>query len=126
MDEKRIPLQNEEMKYKKKSKGGGRKRADHKHEYKTVLLLHYYDSPITGKRHEYPSATKVCTVCGRVGYVDESQYELVRCGGTVSKPYFDRKIRNPETLEKWVCEDLFSKRATRALFEFTEEVSDVS
>lgn len=126
MNEKRTPILEEEPKHKKKSKASGRKRADHKHEYKTVLLIHYYDSPITGKRHEYPSATKICTVCGRVGYIDETQYELVRAGGTVSKPYFERKIKNPDSLEKWICEDLFSKRASRVLFEFTQEVSDVS
>lgn len=65
--------------YKKKSNKKGQPRSDHKHTYETVLLTRYYHfnlgEPRTSERKQ---PTKVCTICGRIDYVDydESLYEI--------------------------------------------------
>ena len=53
MDDKRIPLLDEEPKHKKKSKGNGEPRSKHKHVYETVLLHRHYRfiDHKTGKEH---------------------------------------------------------------------------
>ena len=45
MDEKRKPFENEIPKHKKKSKKKGQPRADHKHEYKEVVVHSWWDDP---------------------------------------------------------------------------------
>ena len=74
MNEKKIPLVNDIPKHKKKSSAKGQPRSKHKHCYDTVLLKVYYNFPDvrTGKpRITYTeSPTKVCTICGRVDYID--------------------------------------------------------
>ena len=72
MNEKRIPIEKDEPKHKKKSKKKGQPRADHKHEYKTVLLLNKYKNRyFPDKPTLYKMPTEVCTICGRVGYVTQ-------------------------------------------------------
>lgn len=64
----------EETRYRKKSKAKGLPRSKHKHTYQTVLLKCYHTFPDfkTGKPRttftELP--TKVCSICGRIDYVD--------------------------------------------------------
>lgn len=65
--------------YKKKSKKKGQPRADHKHTYETVLLTRYYHFNFGEPRtSESKLPTKVCTICGRIDYVDydESLYNI--------------------------------------------------
>ena len=45
MNERRIPLQQEELKHKKKSKAKGLSRSKHKHEYIPVLLHRPWKDP---------------------------------------------------------------------------------
>lgn len=67
-------LNEEKTKYRKKSTAKGQPRSKHKHTYETVLLRCYHTYPDfkTGRQKtsftELP--TKVCTVCGRIDYVD--------------------------------------------------------
>lgn len=113
MNEKRVPFEVEEPRHKKKSKKRGQSRADHKHEYKTVLLLNEYvnqyfpDKPTLTKR-----PTKVCMICGRVGDIDYEMYDLVEMHGM---PYriHERKIKDEELLEKWYVDDYFDKFAKK-------------
>ena len=75
MDEKRTPLIEEEPKYKKKAQPKGQPRSKHKHIYETVLLHKYYHGVDYETGAERISVdivpTKVCSICGRVGYIDE-------------------------------------------------------
>ena len=72
-------IENEIPAHKKKSKKKGQPRANHKHMYETVLLVRYFRSTI-GEPHTFESKlpTKVCTICGRIDYVDydESLYDM--------------------------------------------------
>ena len=77
---KQIDLIDDEIPtYRKKSKKKGQPRADHKHMYETVLLTRYYHFNLGEPRtSESKQPTKVCTICGRIDYVDddESLYEM--------------------------------------------------
>ena len=109
---KQYLLDDDIPKHRKKSRKKGLPRADHKHEYETVLLSKYYDYG-TGRRSESVSPTKVCRICGRVGDVDFKQYELVDIENqTYPFPMKERRIRNRESLEKWHC-DFFDKFAKK-------------
>lgn len=111
MNEKRIPFENDVPKHKKKSKKRGQPRADHKHEYKTVLLHSYFDSVYNpGEKIESKRPTKVCMICGRVGDVDFTRFTYEEIP---NMPYrIDRRvIRNEESLEKWYLNDFFDKFA---------------
>lgn len=72
---KKIPLMDEVPKHKKKSTVKGLPRSKHKHIYQTVLLKSYHTHTDfrTGRQKvsftELP--TKVCSICGRVDYVDK-------------------------------------------------------
>ena len=113
MSEKRMPFENDEPRYKKKSKKKGQPRADHKHEYKTVLLLNEFahsrfpENTVLTKR-----PTKICMICGRVGEVDFSQYDLREIQ---DMPYLmrERVIRDEDKLEKWYVDDYFDKFAKK-------------
>lgn len=114
MNERRTPLTNEEPKHRKKSKKSGLPRADHKHEYKTVLLhrnLSFLTKP--NKTGYALSATKVCSICGRIGYVDYDQYELVKVEHPVLTNLHEKKIKHPENLDKWYCDEYLDKFAYR-------------
>lgn len=114
MHEKRMPFIVEEPKYRKKSKKKGLPRADHKHEYKTVLL-HRNLSFLTklNKTGYALFPNKVCVVCGRIGDIDYNQYEMVKVEHPILKSLQEKKIRNPETLEKWYCNEYLDKFAYR-------------
>lgn len=113
MNERRTPLEMEEPKHKKRSKRRGQPRADHKHEYKTVLLLNeYISNHFPGKATLIKRPCKVCVICGRVGHVDMSQYDHVEVQGL---PYriHERQIRDEDELEKWYVVDYFDKFARK-------------
>lgn len=60
--------------YKKKSKKKGQPRADHKHMYETVLLItHYHINVGKPSISDHIMPTKVCTICGRIDYIDEDE-----------------------------------------------------
>ena len=91
--------------YRKKSKNKGLPRADHKHTYEVVLLTtiaQYNGSP---KEIKLSRPTKVCTVCGRVGYVvrDPSYYDTTtheKYAYLLEKKLSEKALK----LQKWVVE----------------------
>lgn len=119
MDEKREPLVDEEVKHKKKSKFKGQPRSKHKHIYETVLLTKNYHSRDfkTGKPeiHKNTLPTRVCTVCGRIGYHDDNESYYIK------KPIVDlpfhayEKVLSEEALSlpKWHTEDYWDKFAIK-------------
>ena len=113
MNGSRNHFENEEPKYTKKSKKKGRPRADHKHEYKPVLLLNEYVSqyfpnePMLTKR-----PMKVCMICGRVGKMDMKQYDLAELQ-RVPFLLHQRVIKDEDKLEKWCVDDYFDKFAKK-------------
>lgn len=114
MNEKSSTLENEIPKYKKKSKKKGQPRADHKHEYKTVLLLNEYENryfPDKPTLYELPK--KVCTICGRIGDTDMGMYDLVEIEDSLPYRIHKRVIRDKESLEKWYVDDYFGKFAKK-------------
>lgn len=83
--------------YKKKSKKKGQPRADHKHAYETVLLTRYYHFNLGEPRtSESKRPTKVCTICGRIDYIDDdaSLYDV-----------------HPDTNVKWASVKDLSEKA---------------
>lgn len=113
MDVKRQPIENDEPRHRKKSKKKGRTRADHKHEYKTVLLLNEYENRyFPGEPTLYKRPTKVCMICGRVGDTDISWYDHEEIP---DMPYKIEKrvIRDEDSLEKWYVDDYFDKFAKK-------------
>lgn len=113
MNEKREPFENEVPKHRKKSKKKGRPRADHKHEYKTVLLIREWENPYKpGEKHQVEFPNEICMICGRIGDIDYSMYEFVEIH---NMPYriHERNIKNKETLEKWYVDDYFDKFAKK-------------
>lgn len=115
MNDRRMPLEKEEPKYRKKSKKKGQPRADHKHEYKTVLLLNEYEHPwFPGEKRLLELPKKVCMICGRIGDTDFDYFDHVEMHGM---PYrvSERVIRDKESLEKWYVDDLFDKFAKRVI-----------
>lgn len=66
MNNKRIPLEDEEVKYRKRSKAKGQSRSDHKHRYIPVLLHCVFLDPIKKEEREIVTVDEVCEVCGRV------------------------------------------------------------
>ena len=105
MNEKREPFENEVPKHRKKSKKKGQPRADHKHEYKTVLLHSYMDNPFRqGEKNEYKHVTGICTICGRV---DTSSWRRLL------KEVVGNGDMDVKQLEKWYLEDYFDKFAKK-------------
>lgn len=79
MNDKRNLIDDEPSAYKKRAKKKGQPRADHKHTYETVLLTRYLHFNVgEPKTSERKQPTKVCTICGRIDYVDydESLYDV--------------------------------------------------
>ncbi len=119
MNDKRTILTDEEPKYKKKSKGNGLPRSDHKHIYETVLLrqTYHYTSPKTGKDVvvEKDVPTKVCTVCGRIDYVDtdSAYYERVQAKDVPFLFYEKVLTEKALSLPKWRTESIYDKFATK-------------
>jgi hypothetical protein len=115
--QKVIPLAPEEVKYYKKSDAKGHPRSNHKHLYETVCLHHKYSLT---KPHDtnpwnvdYHSATKVCTICGRIEEADESYYKK-ESGHNNWGTYFSTKLI-PEAfdLPRWIVEDARCKNARK-------------
>lgn len=114
MNERRIPLQQEEFKHKKKSKAKGLSRSKHKHEYIPVLLHRPWQNPYKNNEiTEIISVNKVCPVCGRIDEClkgDEwydTEYEYFgkyRIGK-------DRLNKKALKLPKWYTHDYFDKFA---------------
>lgn len=114
MNEKRALIEAEEPKHKKKSKKKGQPRADHKHQYKTVLLINEYENRYRpGETSTIKRPTKVCAICGRVGETDMSMYEYIEMD---NMPYriHRRIIRDENSLEKWYVDDYFDKFAHKS------------
>lgn len=112
MDERRKPLEIEEIPYKKKAKSKKRVRSDHKHEYKTILLYHFYESNVFPGKNGYTVApTRVCQICGRVGYVDMDQYDHVEVEDDLPYKIKKRVVRDEDKLEKWYVASFFDKFA---------------
>lgn len=114
-----MPLINEEPKHKKKSKGNGLPRSKHKHIYETVLLYRYYhftDLETGGdKVHESVIPTKVCSICGRVDYVDNdpSYYTYVPIKN-LPIPCKEKALTEKAlNLPKWKLEDCYDKFAIK-------------
>lgn len=117
--QKDIPIAPEEAKYKKKSDSRGQPRSKHKHQYETALV--HYKYSLT-KPHDpnpwkvdYYSATKVCTICGRLsGESDPAYYENEKCVNTFGSYYFKAKL-TPEAynLERWIVDDTCGSGARR-------------
>ena len=113
MDEKRIPIENEEPKHKKKSKAKGEPRSKHKHEYIPVLLHRPYHNTVNNTTEEILSVNKVCKICGRIDaclkgeewYDTEYQY----FGSyRISKDHLNKKALK---LPKWYTHDYWDKFA---------------
>jgi len=103
MDEKRKPFENEIPKYKKKSKKKGQPRANHKHEYKEVVLHSWWDNPFKqGVKNESTEICKVCTICGRIG-----DYITGRFFGLGYSDY------DTTFMEHWMVDDYFDKFAKK-------------
>lgn len=100
--------------HRKKSQKKGRHRADHKHTYETVLLTRYYHSNLGEPRtSESKQPTKVCTICGRIDYVDndESLYEM-RPDNKIKWAWAKELSDKALSLPKWHV-DGFDKFATK-------------
>lgn len=100
--------------YRKKSNKKGQPRSKHKHIYETVLLTRYYHFNIGEPRtSESKQPTKVCTICGRIDYVDddESLYDVhpdTNIKWAVVKDLSEKAL----SLPKWHA-DFFDKFATK-------------
>lgn len=117
------PLLSDETKHKKKSQAKGQPRSKHKHEYKTVLLhclVPNFNN--SSEFHEILSATKVCSICGRISENDFNQYEDVKIISD-NRPfsYIEKRIKNPESLENWYAYGYVPKKAYRTLKEAEKE-----
>lgn len=100
--------------YRKKSKKKGQPRANHKHIYETVLLTRYCHFNLGELRvSETKLPTKVCTICGRIDYVDydESFYDVhpdTNIKWALVKDLSEKAL----SLPKWHA-DSFDKFATK-------------
>ena len=119
MNEKRIPITEEIPKHKKKSNKKGLKRSDHKHIYETVLLhsRHTFKDWTTGKdrisESIYP--TKVCSICGKIGYIDDDS-SYYKTPTTNDKPAIYKKKELSDKafeLPKWEVNNFLEKFATK-------------
>ena len=116
MSNKADLIDNEIPAHKKKSNKKGQPRADHKHTYETVLLITRYHINVGEPSiSEHIMPTKVCTICGRIDYVDkdESLYE-VHPDPDVKHWMVWRKDLSEKALglPKW-CANAFEKFATK-------------
>lgn len=118
MNEKRIPLVDEEPKYKKKSTAKGQPRSKHKHIYETVLLItdyHYTDFK-TGKPtiSQTTGPTKVCTICGRIDETDnDTSYYIIKPIPNLPFVVYDKELSEKAlNLPKWK-RDFFDKFAIK-------------
>ena len=122
MNERRVPLTDEEPKHKKKSTAKGLPRSKHKHQYETVLLSHFYYHPDihTGKEKtmEIRIPTKVCMICGRVEHTDRDPSYYIEIPS--SHPWLGSSKKLSEralNLPKWYVDDYFDKFAKEGISE---------
>lgn len=66
MNNRRIPLTDDQPKHKKKSKAKGLPRADHKHQYEPVLLHRPFKSRVNNEITDIITVNTVCQICGRI------------------------------------------------------------
>lgn len=96
--QRNIPVCPEEQMYKKKSDKKGLARSKHKHLYRTVLLLHDYSMTKPHDPHpwrvHYYSASKVCSICGRVSDIDNNYYSRNVCDHFLLKVILQRMLIN--------------------------------
>lgn len=92
--------------YKKKSKKKGLPRADHKHQYETVLLNRVLNYSHLGViHHEYP--TKVCMICGYIGDLDKNEiYYDIKRTSEGRFPLIEKTLSEKAlSLPKWHVDD---------------------
>ena len=116
MNERRIPLQQEELKHKKKSKAKGLSRSKHKHEYIPVLLHRPWKDPFKNNEiTEIVSVNKVCKICGRIDEAlkgDEWYNTEYKFFGSY-RMRKDSLSQSALKLPKWYTHDYFDKFAYR-------------
>jgi hypothetical protein len=107
MDAKRKPFENEVPKHKKKSKKKGQPRADHKHDYKEVVVHSWWDNPFKqGEKREHTDICEVCTICGRIGkYItgifddwDKNEYDVDQMEHWYKDDWMDKAAKKLEEL----------------------------
>lgn len=116
--QREVPAAPDESKHKKKSQQKGRPRSKHKHEYETVCLHHKYSLT---KPHDpnpwkvdYYSATKVCTICGRIsGERDPVYYKDEKCQNNWGSYFKSKLISEAYDLQRWIVDDMCDKVARR-------------
>ena len=114
-----VPVTSDEAKYKKKSRAKGQSRSKHKHEYDTVLLhrLYRHTDYKTGveKTIDCAAPTKVCTICGRVGCLDEDASYYTSKPIAMIHFFVEEKELSAKALAlpQWYCDDYFDKFAKR-------------
>jgi hypothetical protein len=119
MHEKRIPLTDEEAKYKKKSTAKGQPRSNHKHIYETVLLTKDYHTTDykTGKpkTNQTILPTKVCVICGRIDIVDNDQsfYIKKHISDLPCCAYETVLSEKALNLPRWYAKDFWDKFAIK-------------
>jgi hypothetical protein len=119
MNERRIPLEKEEPKHKKKSKGNGLPRSKHKHQYETVLLTKYYHH--TDFKTGFPTTTvtmnpyKVCVICGRIeGWDRNPKYYIKKPRYDLPIVVYDEELSEEAlVLPKWYVDDFWDKFARK-------------
>ena len=117
MNNKRIPLEKEEPKHKKKSKAKGLPRSKHKHTYETVLLFRRYNH--TDLKTGCPTTTvtvypqKVCTICGRIGEIDRNESYYMKNDNSTRWLWCHSDDLSEEAfkLPRWYADDFWDKFA---------------
>lgn len=112
------------MKHRKRAKSKGAPRADHKHIYETVLLHHHIQriDCSSGKQisEKYTLPTKICTLCGRVSYVDQSPELYVKvarpptAAGAILR-YQEQLSEKALSLPEWHTTGYLGKYAARII-----------
>ena len=104
-------------KYKKRSTAKGQPRSKHKHVYETVLLQTRYTFNLgTTRTHIHEAPTRVCTICGRVDYVDNSPEYYINKQVPDMPFKVTQKVLSEKALKlpRWVY-DTHDKVATRVV-----------
>lgn len=128
MNDKRIPLTDEEPKHKKKSNHKGLPRSKHKHQYETVLLsrFYHYKDINNGKDKVSESRipTKVCMICGRIDEADNdpSYYTYKPVNPTHPWVTHTKELSDKAlSLTKWYVLDYFGKFANKGTLEISAD-----
>ena len=113
MNERRVPLENEEPKHKKKSKGSGLARSKHKHEYIPVLLHTPFYNRVNNTTSEIVTVNKVCSICGRIDEIlkGEEWYDTEYKYFSKYRVGEDHLNKKALKLPKWYTHDFLDKFA---------------